>query len=344
MERGLIWYILSVKNYLVKRSTYLTAAGMLLLVLVISGITIPSAQNMKVGVICGESEIANQMLNRLKESRADFDFVEYQDVDDMIEAVIGGTLDCGFVFSDDFDEMCEEADIKDGISFYATSFSTKGEVLKESLCAAYLECYTPYFFADIEKDIFRKQDTERLENMIADYQLYLKGNDIFQMEIQHVKTNLEETEASVKVDFVAGLVGLTIFLIMFFAYGESQRKGNDCVELALTRGQQIAYRFVKMLASALVPSVVGFLLIIMVGKPDGFFIELGKIILFLIVSALWIILLGKWFSRSEDLSIWMLGLILLHVLVCPIFFDFAAYVPAIEWIRCLLPLGIYLVL
>lgn len=344
MERGLIWYILSVKNYLVKRSTYLTAAGMLLLVLVVAGISIPSAQNMRTGVDCNDSEIANQMLDCLKERREDFDFIIYEDEDELIKAVIGGDVDCGFVFSEDFDEMCEAGNTEEGISYYATSFSTKGEVLKESLCAAYLERYSPYLLRELEEDIFQQQDAERMENIISSYQLYLEGNDIFQMKVQYVESDVEETNETRKTDYVTGIVGLTIFLIMFFAYGESQRKGCDCVEIALPHRQQAMYRFIKMIAASLVPSMVGYLLICILGQSDGLVIELGQMVLYLVMSALWLTLLGKWLSKSEDLSTWMLGLILLHVLVCPMFFDFAEYVPAIGWLRFLLPLGIYMVL
>ncbi|MBR2046866.1 MAG: ABC transporter permease [Agathobacter sp.] len=344
MERGLIWYILSLKNYLLKRSTYLTVAGMLLLVLVISGISIPSAQNMKAGIVCNESNMAEQILERLPGSREDFEFIEYDDEEDLIEDVISGTVDCGFVFSEDFDEMCEEQDIEEGISYYATSFSTKGEVLKETVCATYLECYSQYILADVEEDIFGDQDPERMEKIMTNYQLYLEGNEVFQMEIDQVEVDEKEESNTSVVNPVAGLIGLTIFLIMFFAYGESNRKSNDNVGLALTKKEQIVYRFVKMLAAAMVPAVVGLLLIFILGEPKGVFIELGHMIIFLIISAIWLSLVGKWLSKSEDLSIWLLGMILIHLLVCPIFFDFAAYVPAIAWIRYVLPLGIYFML
>ena len=70
---------------------------------------------------------------------------------------------------------------------------------------------------------------------------------------------------------------------MFFAYGESNRKSDDNVELALTQKEQIVYRFVKMLAAAMVPAVVGLLLIFILGEPKGVFIELGHMIIFLII-------------------------------------------------------------
>ena len=344
MERGLIWYILSLKNNLVKRSTYLTTAGMVLLILVISGISIPSAQNMKAGIVCNDSDMAEQMLEKLSGSREDFVFLEYEDEAALIEDVIGGTVDCGFVFSEDFDEMCERKDTEEGIFYYATSFSTKGEVLKETLCATYLECYSPYILEDVEEDVFGGRDSLRMEKIMANYQLYLEGNEVFQMEIDQVEIEEENVEVSVVVDPIKGIVGLAIFLIMFFAYGESQRKSDDHVELALTVKEQVVYRFIKMLAVAMVPAIVGLAMILIMGQSSGIFAETGCMILFLIISALWLSLMGKWLGKSEDISTWLLGMILLHLLVCPIFFDFAAYVPAIGGLRYVLPLGIYFML
>lgn len=227
MEKGLIWYVLLLKNYLVKRSTYLIAAAMVILVLVISGISVPSAENMRVGLLCNQSKIALQMAERLSEAEEGFLFMEYEEEDKLIKDVLSGNLDCGFVFDEEFDEMCKNGDTDEGISYYATSFSSKGEVLKESLCAAYLECYSQYLLADVEEDIFQKTDTHRIEKIIAKYELYLEENDVFQMEIDYIPSETEEEKGASTVDFVRGLAGLTIFLIMFFAYGESQRSGEN---------------------------------------------------------------------------------------------------------------------
>lgn len=344
MERILIWFVLSLKNYLVKRSTYLTATGMLLLVLIITTISVPSAENMSAGLVCNGSVAAEHISNQLIEKKKDFTFIKYDKEEDLINAVISGKIDCGFVFSKDFDEMCEERDTEEGISYYATTISTKGEVLKETVVSAYLEYYSRYILLDLEEEIFQNKDSKRMEKIMDNYQLYLEGNDVFQMNIEQVKLEDELKAEQDSMNPVKGLVGLTIFLIMFFAYGEAQRKDDDKVELALPLGQQIGYRFIKMLAAAVVPATVGFLLILICGHPESVFSELGSLVIFLLLNAIWISLGGKWFRKVEDLSIFLLAMIVLHLLVCPIFFDFAEYIPAIGWIRFALPLGIYFML
>ena len=258
MERILIWFVLSLKNYLVKRSTYLTATGMLLLVLVVTSISVPSAENMSAGMVCNDSVAAEHITNQLLETREDFTFIKYDKEADLINAVVSGKIDCGFVFSEAFDEMCEERDTEEGISYYATTFSSKGEVLKETVVSAYLEYYSRYILLDVEEEIFLEKDSLRMEKILDNYQLYLEGNEIFQMNIEQVKIGDELEEKQDWINPVKGLIGLTIFLIMFFAYGDSQRKSDDKVEIGLTKRQQVGYRFIKMLAAAVVPAAVGF--------------------------------------------------------------------------------------
>lgn len=344
MERVMIWYVLSVKNYLKKRSSYLTVLGMVFLIWIISGISIPSYTNMKAGLLCGDSSIANQIKESLVAEENDFEFITYEDENELIEDVISGTVDCGFVFSTDFDDMFQERNTDKGISYYATPFSTKGEVLKEKIFSVYFEYYSQNILEDVEEDVFGDKDETRMEEILETNQFYLEGNDIFQVEIQQAGDTEIENKQQESYDMVAGLVGLCIFLAMFFAYAETQLMESDHVELALNRKDQFIYRYVKMLASAVLPSVSGLILILMFGQNRGIMVEGLHLILFVCLSALWLNLVGRWLGRAEDLSTWMLSMIVLHLLICPIFYDFSIYVPAIKWLRYLLPLGIYYIL
>ena len=112
MERILIWFILSLKNYLVKRSTYFTVVGMLLLVLAIVGISIPSAKNMSAGIVVNDSCVAEYITDRLSEKKDDFTFIKYDTEEELVNSVISGAVDCGFAFSEEFDRMCEERNIE----------------------------------------------------------------------------------------------------------------------------------------------------------------------------------------------------------------------------------------
>ena len=342
MERCIIWYVLSLKNCLKKRSSYFTVFGMVFLVWIISGISIPSSTNMKAGLLCGDSLVANQIKDTLVAEEDDFEFVEYEEEDDLIEDVVSGKIDSGFIFSEDFDEMFEERDTGEGITYYMTPFSTKGEVLKEKLFSVYFEFYSQNILKDVEETVFGNENENRMKEILETNNFYLESNEIFQIQIQQVDEERIEQSQEKDVHTVAGFVGLSVFLAMFFSYAETQLKESDHVELALNRKEQFCYRYIKMLAAAVLPSITGLVLMLYYDSSRGLFSEVIQLLIFILLSALWISIVGRLFKRAEDFPTWLLSIIVLHLLICPIVYDFAIYVPAIKWFRYLLPLGILL--
>lgn len=344
MERYLIWYVLSLKNYLKKRSSYLTILGMIVLIWLISGISTPDSLNMKTGLYCGMSSVAHQIKDSLVAEESDFEFVIYEEEETLIQDVIQGKIDCGFVFAEDFDKMFECRDTVDGITYYKTPFSTKGEVLKEKIFASYFELYSRNILEDAETDVFGNKNPERLEELLEKNELYLEGNAVFHLEIETWKDI--QTEAKQNKDKLSmnGFVALAVFLIMFLSYAETQLSESDRVGLALSRREQLIYQFIKMQAAAILPSILGIVLIWNLGFGANVFYEILRFGVFLLLSGLWISIVGSRLSRAEDLPMWLLSIIVIHILVCPIFYDFSLYIPAIKWIRNLLPLGIYYML
>lgn len=297
---------------------------------------------MQIGISCGDSLLANQIKQELISQENAFSFVEYEDQDTLTEDVTNGKIDCGFVFAENFDEMFEEQKTNEAILYITTPFSTKAEVLKEKVYVALFQLHSEQILVDAEKTIFRYENKERTKELLKRNRAYLQGNEIFQMDINNVNYQESSKEPKAQSNVVSGLVGLSIFLMMFLTYGMTQRKEGDNVELALIKKEQYCYRFIKMIATATLPSVCGFLLIVNTPQSRGFFVELFLLFLFVLVSGLWISIVGKCLGRAEYLSRWILSLVLLHIIICPIVFDCAKYVPAIAKLRLAFPLGIYL--
>ena len=248
MERYVMWYVLLVKNYWKKRSSYLTVLGMIILIWIISGISAPNAVNMNVGLYCGSNSVAEQIKDSLVADNSDFDFLIYEEENELVQDVVSGRLDSGFVFSDEFDEMLEERDTRDGIQYYKTTFSTKGEVLKEKIFEVYFRIYSEIVLEDVEQEVFGNHDADRLEELLEKSNFYLEGDNVFQLDIKQVegvKIGANQTGGG---DVVRGLILLSLFLIMFLSYAETQTAEGDKVGLALNRREMFFYQFLKMQA------------------------------------------------------------------------------------------------
>ena len=344
MERYVIWYVLSLKNYWKKRSSYLTILGMIVLIWIISGISAPNATNMKVGLCSGSSAVAEEIQDVLLADKSDFAFLLYEKEDELIQDVISGRLDSGFVFSDEFDQMFEQRDTRNGIQYYKTTFSTKGEVLKEKIFAEYFKLYSKILLEDMQEDVFGNQNPERLKDLLEKNKRYMSGDSLFKLDIKQVEDieivkNRDKENSATK-----GLILLSIFLIMFLSYAETRTGESDSVSLALNRKEQFVYQFVKRQAAAIFPAIMGMIVSLQISTGGNVFYEMFRIGIFLILSGLWINVLGKKLGKAEQLPTWLLSMVILHIVLCPIFYDFSVYLPAIKWIRNFIPLGIYYML
>lgn len=95
------------------------------------------------------------------------------------------------------------------------------------------------------------------------------------------------------------------------------------------------------LATVTVQSIAGFILI-MTESNRGFFIELKAIILFVLLSALWVLVFGRLFRNEITYVSFIVTLIVVNLMICPVFIDLSVYVPALQYISYCFPLGIYL--
>lgn len=341
MEKCIIWYVLSLKENIIKRGSWLAVFGMLFLVWIADGIQIPDYENMKIGICDGGSETAKQITAELLREKGAFDFLEYQNKEKLKLDVKSGRLDCGFIFTEDFEEKIKEINSKDMILYYATPFSSKGEVAKEKVYTAFFKIYSEQLLTNSEAEIFGGHEEERMRKLLQKNQTYQESNAVFQIQIEEVQGETFDNDKEKQWDAISGLIGLFIFLTMFLAYGRTQQKVNDKVEAALNRPQRWCYRYIKMLAAAFLPTVIGSTVILNRPKSRGFCMEILCLTLFILLGALWISIFGSILRKAENLTIWILVLLLMHLFICPLFFDLSEYVPAVAWIRYLLPLSWY---
>ena len=340
MEKYMIWYILSVKEHIKKRSSWLIVIGMFFFIWIITSISVPNYRNMYVGILCGESEAAGQIKEDLQREEA-FIFIEYEDSKLLYEDVQSGRIECGFIFSEDMDEKMKNGQLRDTIQYIASIFSTKGEVLKERVYAAFFRLYSEEILEDLEPEIFGNHSEKRMQKIIERKRMYEKSDEIFRMYITEVDGETDKFQADEPINSYRGLIGLFLFLVMFLAYGKTRLKEGDSVELALGVNERYCYRYIRMLAAITLPGMASLFLLLRNVQSQGFFAESAELLIYILLCGLWISIIGNGLRKMEHMPMWMIGIVILHLLVCPVIMDFSRYIPALRVLRYLLPLGIY---
>ena len=104
MEKYAVWFGLLLKKNIKKKTVYIQSAVLIVLLVFIQLIYIPEKDNTKIGICLNDSNIAEDIYDDLTEQTETYDFVEYRNLEQLEKAVVSGTVECGFYFSEDVDE------------------------------------------------------------------------------------------------------------------------------------------------------------------------------------------------------------------------------------------------
>lgn len=186
---GFVYYKLQLKLWLKYRICWLQILFLVLLLLVIGGIHIPDTKNSSIGLAGVTSGITQTIADRLMQKSDVYEFVAYETLEELEQAVEAGELECGFVFDKEFAKQYEEGSFTDSITYVYTPFTTKGMAVRETVYGTVLELYGEKLLQQNQETIVG-QSSEEISAMLADrYEYYLNSDAIFHTEVIYVETD-----------------------------------------------------------------------------------------------------------------------------------------------------------
>lgn len=337
MAQYIVWYTLQLKAWVKRKTSWMQILGMVLLALLISQIHLPAVENTRIGICAASEESAQRILGCLKTRESIFEFLEYVNEEDMRQDIVSGVIECGFAFSGDNAR-------KGSVTYICTPFSAKGLVAQETFYAAFFEVYSDRILIDSEAEVYGKSDEEITRELLAKKQGYLETNEMFQMdiiEIERTSTGEASRAGDVpgKIPPMRGMTGLLIFVILWMAQARKFEGNGNGAAAAMEKRQRWKFEYLGCLAEATVPAVVGLSLIRLSMGHRSIAVEAGSMLLFVFVSSFWVLAVGRLFQNSTTFAAWTLTIILVQLVVCPVFFDLAVFVPAVQAVRWIFPLG-----
>lgn len=339
MKQYIIWYTLQFKAWVRRKTSWMQVLGMILLVVLTAQVQLPDAENTRVGVCSAPDEYAGRVLERLRAGDSMFDFIEYPQETAMRQELVAGRIECGFIFSENFQELVQEGRIKDSVTYICTPFSAKGMVVQETFYAAFFEGYSKKILIGSEEEMYGRSSEKLTEALLEKRDDYLYDREMFCMDIIETAQPRGEAGASGEVRPVQGMTGLFLFAILWMAQGRKFGGNGNGALSALDWRRRRRFRYLGCLAEATVPAAAGILLILSAPGHRGIGAEISSMVLFVLVCSFWVPTVGSLFHNSTSFAGWTLTILLVQMAVCPAFVDLAEYVPALKVIRWGFPLG-----
>ncbi len=348
---------------------------------------LPGRENNRILLYVPEnSEYAEEIAGYLLESSSQLSFITADSPEEAIRNVETAYADTAFLFADDLDEKASQMKPQNTITVVSSSYSSKTAIAKETVYAAFYHVYTrelmkkaadTYFPDRMDASGSPVTTDEIYDYMLRQSGYYAESGNLFAMKYSSVETSGRDAgnqgeEGKTGLLTLHGIYALLLFMVMILAGAPSSdagRTGAGVLERSLRRGARYRFRYINILASAVIPAAVFFILFLisepirihgpanesggMVFSSDAslavlsiilpcILAELGLWILYILLAGIWAAVFSQIFRSSLTFNAWLLTILAANLILCPIFYDPSALhrIPGI--LGRLLPVGAYL--
>lgn len=348
MERYLTWYYQNLKLNIKSKTTYLQILFMILIIIIMSNIKIPSSETVKILLYNEAGAMGDELVKMLVDADTVYEFEEEKKLNQMEERILAADAECGFVIHEEFEEQILSKNHRHLVSMISSTMTTKDAVAKEVFYAHFFQLYSEVVLEDFVETHFTDTtnvEKERLlEQLLEKNDEYLAGDRLFEI---HYETICPKFSDNNKIELsktfpIRGTIALFLFLLILINNARSLMGKTDNFVKTLISLEKNIYIILKNISSVSLQSLPALILIIIYAEPRNIIYEVIMLILYLLVSSLWIMLFGSLFKNVTTYSGWMLTILLSNIIVCPVFFNLSEYVKAIGLLQYIFPLGTYL--
>ena len=298
MEKYAVWFKLLLKKNLKKKTVYIQSVVLVSLLIFIQFIHIPDKGNIQIGVCLNDSSIAEDIYDDLEEQTETYDFKKYKNREQLEKAVASGKVECGFFFTEDFDDDFEDGKIKDSVEFFVTPMSAKAELIRENFYISFLKQYSEVLLLQSEEELYEENSADRTAKILSQNEQYLDGDELFELDIHYIETKEREVKSDSSTFYLQGMYGLFVFLFMFLSYNKGNRNKAADFRSVLTKKDGFIYDILELVSIGLVPSTGGMLLISLSKESRGILVEIIGTLVLLALSTVWILVFAVFWSYN----------------------------------------------
>ena len=357
MQEKIIWFWMQLKTCLISPGFYLQLICMVAVVLLAGSISIPDGKNVNAGIYAPAGGYASEIIENIRASESVFTFHIYDSREKLDSDVAAGRIECGFVFDEYFDEKFESGNIRKAIEYLCSPNTTKGAVIQESVYAGFLRSYSRIILEQADGQVFDNSDEARLEKMLEQNEEYIDSSYLFdtnliKVDCRDYDDEDDETEAAANDNSVKGIAGLMIFMMMYM-YAGKNLTGRGNVKAALKRSDAVWFDFLGITASGTIPVFMMLVIMCCIWFSDGIngvgrqstgilcvAVLSAKLVGFILYSALWITCVTRLMKNRMSYYAGIIVIMVFFLMLCPVFVDLSQYLPAIRYIRILVPLSV----
>lgn len=343
-------YRLLFKAQLKRIETWLSVAMILAVTGIFASMNLPDSDNLTVMVYCDDGKFLGDFVKLLEDSDSIYFFKQASSEEELKSAVTSGKAECGFVISEDYEQSFKKQKQKDVVTYYCSSFTTKGEVAKETVYLALFKVQSEIYLENNMDELYVNPSKD-ISGALSDTQrMYLEGDSLFRIEECYIETDREQTDVdsllqgnvSGKTYPVSGTVAMILFVLIYLVVGDSRTKEKSGYALILNSRERMGFAFERTLAAVTIPAIIGLITMFLFNERSAGRVFL-LLILLIVYGFLFCYFLSSFWKKDGSYFSGIIVLVLFSAVLCPVYIDFSIYAPVLKYICRILPVGLFLI-
>ncbi len=337
MKRLLTCNLLFIKRCFKKLSFLLLLLAIPVLCLLLKNTAKDSSSSITAGIYLEkESPLALQISNNLVSKYDSVRFELCKDKEMLMNRVINGTYECGYVFSEDFDEKLLNKKTKKILEVYVSPKTLTSALTNEYV---FSELFVEYAFHELvdyikTDNIFKNKDLSDINNTLRPiYDDYVNGDETFSFRYINPKEGSVEDTSLFTSYLLLSVKGVIALLIMFAAFIGTLNlyKDNKAGVFYAYKGINKTLAKMSEIFSVTLPAALsGLITIYACNLSDGFLTEILRLFAYALIGTVYCYVLYKLIPNQYVFSAFIPILILGSIIFCPIFIDVSEILPFVK--------------
>ena len=299
--------------------------------------------------IDGNDHVSRELADALLKYDGSYEFIEYNDADDLYKDVKNSYLISGFIFPDNLSIKAADVNCEDAILvIQQPSNSIQGsinEIVYSELIA--IEGRTIITKHIESLGLFNMADTEYTDRLMDYYSRYLDSDVTFHLLYKTYGINgIQESNDSIgKITFpVRGILAILVYLSALYGAVTYMKDVEYGSFAAVTGSRKILCRFIYPLISSILFGVMTLISLVISGNSSGIWIELPAMLMLIALSSIFAAVFSLIVRHSRIFTVCIPMLLLGSLIFCPVFINAGSYIPAARFAEKLFVPYYYLII
>ena len=335
MKRTLAWCRILGKRQLKRPSFIAILLCMAILAISLRIISKDVTASISVGYVSNDAAIQDN----LNAHEGIIKFKEYTSAEELKKAVSSSSIQCGYIFDDDFTDKLLESNTTELVELIEVPQNVISMLSNVVIIATVMDTMACEILVEdvLNQEIFAGISAEDIESLKNYYEMYSSNGSTFSFDYNALYEDYKGSSNSINifsylVTPVRGIVAIFVFIIALTSGLSWYKDKNNNTYANIPLSKRPFLKLLNISIPTVIAMFTGFLSLLLAGICDNYLDEIFTMSIYGLLCIVFTYILSSIFNEyiyCGLIPVFILG----SIICCPIFFNLANIIPAIKYLQ-----------